>query len=65
MNKQAYRQPLDIEYTILAYRKAKEDEASTLANNIRRANPLLEEKFNLVDKQVALIPVDRPEGWDS
>lgn len=60
-----YRQLADVEYTILAYRKAKEDGARDLALNIRRANDSLGKEFDLVDKQIALIPIDRPEGWDS
>ena len=62
----AYRQrEYDIYATVTAYRKAKEDGAIDLANRIRNANPSLASEFDLVDKQVALIPVDRPEGWDS
>ncbi len=60
-----YRHTQDIEYTLLTYRRAKEQDAISYATNIRRANPLLEKEFDLVDKQVALIPVDRPEGWDA
>ena len=64
-NFKGYRKFADYEYTVLAYRKAKEDGANNLASNIRRANPLIEREFDFVDKQLVLIPVNRPEGWDN
>lgn len=61
-----YKQTADIDATLTAYRKAKEDGAWDLAKRIRWANPgIATKEFNLIDKQVALILVDRPEGWDA
>ena len=76
MIKALYRQAEDKFYTLTAYRKAKEDGAhalakrirwanKSLANRIRWANESLTTEFDLIDKQVALIPVNRSEGWES
>jgi len=65
MIKALYRQAEDKFYTLTAYRKAKEDGAHDLAKRIRWANESLTTEFDLIDKQVALIPVNRSEGWES
>jgi len=69
MRTKSWRQDLDKQATLEAYVKARKDEAFDLAQRIRVANSEkdfdLTKDFDLLDKQAALIPVDRPEGWDA
>lgn len=72
MRQKSWRQDLDKQATLDAYLKAKHDGATDLATRIRLANSGLASddedltsEFDLLDKQLALIPVNRSEDWES